>query len=86
MMEGYTGFAGLRTVAAVMEQMPNPLFAQLTGRQLGMVMTACYRAYRDGKTSCGCEVVDGDTIYINALHHLYEMDDIKTLSVAIGSR
>lgn len=86
MMQAYDGFRGDQTVRAVKDQIPSELFAQLTGHQLGLIMSAVNQAYHNGKAACGCEIIDGDAIYINKLGHLYELTDIAKLQLAIGSR
>lgn len=86
MMRAYNGFSGPETVKAVLAQVPAELFAELTGKQLGAIMSAVNQAYHNGKSVCGCEVIDGEAIFINRLGHLYELEDIAKLQLAIGNR
>lgn len=79
MLAAYTGHHGPVTIAAVLEQIPAGLQKQLTGKQLGMVMSCINNAYHNGKAVCGCEIIDGDAIWINALDALVELDDIRKL-------
>lgn len=79
MIDAYTGFKGTATVGAVLAQLPETLKKELTGRQLGLVMTAINQAYHNGKASCGAEVIDGDAIWINSLQALVELDAIHKL-------
>jgi len=51
MMATYKGFSGPRTVEAVLAQIPEDLQGRLTGRELGMVMTAVNTAYHNGRAS-----------------------------------
>lgn len=78
-MVAYDGFKGERTVQAVLTQIPEDLQRQLTGKQLGMVMSAVNKAYHNGKDACGCEIIDGDAIWINSLNALVELSDIKAI-------
>jgi hypothetical protein len=77
-MQTYDGFKGRETVKAILAQIPDSLKQQLTGKQLGLVMSAVNKAYHNGKASCGCKIIDGDAIWINALNGLYDLDDIKS--------
>jgi len=63
MMAAYNGFAGSRTLEAVMAQVPDELWDRLTGRELGIVMTAINASFHKGKASAGAEVVD-DCIWV----------------------
>jgi hypothetical protein len=62
MMTAYNGFKGSNTVNAVLEQIPDELKDQLTGRQLGLVMSAVNSAYHNGRASTGAEVIDAELI------------------------
>jgi len=77
MMAAYDGFAGPDTVEAVKVFVPVALFDQLTGKQLGFVMSAINEAYQAGKASCKCEVIDDDAIWIDQLQALVPIEDIK---------
>lgn len=57
-MSHYAGFAGPATVAAIMDQIPNELQAELTGRQFGLVMQAVNTAYQNGKIAAEREIAE----------------------------
>ena len=78
MIAQYDGHRGPVTVGAVLEGVPNSLM-HLSGRELGIVMSAVNAAYHRGRASCQAEVMDGDAVWIEPLGHLYELSDIATL-------
>jgi len=78
MIAQYNGHRGPITVSAVMEGVPDALM-HLTGRELGMVMSAINAAYHRGRASCHAEVIDGDAVWIEPLGCLYELSDIAAL-------
>jgi hypothetical protein len=63
MMSTYDGFKGERTVESVLSQIPAELQKQLTGKQLGMVMSAVNKAYHNGKASLGGISIEDDCIW-----------------------
>lgn len=67
MMKSYNGFKGNQTIKAVMNQIPNELFKQLTGHELGLVMSAINTAYHNGKADSGAEIIDDCLWYDNKL-------------------
>lgn len=71
---GHRGPVTMSHVSSLVGDIPG-----LTGKQLGMVMSAVNRAYHEGKASCGAEV-DGDWVYINKLEKGYELKDIKRIN------
>lgn len=77
MMSAYNGFTGSKTVEAVKAFVPDELTGKLTGKQLGLVMSAINAAYHSGKASCGCDVIDDDAIWIDQLQALVPIEDIK---------
>jgi len=77
---------GPNTQGAVLAQLPQQLLGTLTSRDIALVCDAINTAYHNGKASCGCEVIDGEAIFINKLGNLYELEDIAKLQLAIGSR
>jgi hypothetical protein len=58
MMAAYTGHHGPVTVEAVLAQIPVELGQKLTGRQLGLVMSAINAAYHNGRASTGAELLE----------------------------
>jgi rubrerythrin len=76
MMAVYNGFKGTNTVNAVLEQIPDELKDQLTGRQLGLVMSAVNSAYHNGRASTGAEVIDGELIWVNHLNMLFDLSEL----------
>lgn len=70
----YNGSKGTQTVQAVLEQIPGELKLTLTGKQLGLVMSVVNKAYHNGKASCGCEVIDGEMVWINKLSRMFSLD------------
>lgn len=79
MLKQYDGFKGYQTISAILDQIPVELKMELTGRQLGFVMGIVNKAYHKGRTSMGAEVIEGDSIWINSLNCLIELNDIKKL-------
>lgn len=57
-MSHYAGFAGPTTVAAIMDQIPKELQAELTGKQLGLVMRAVNTAYQNGRIAAEGEIAE----------------------------
>jgi len=53
MLNAYDGFCGTQTLQAVENQITDELFDRLTGRELGLVMSAINKAYHNGKASLG---------------------------------
>lgn len=64
MMAEYKGFAGSRTVEAVLAQIPEDLQRRLTGRELGMVMSAINAAYHNGRASHGGLDLCDDAVWL----------------------
>ena len=73
MLAHYAGFAGQATIKAIRAQIPQELFIELTGRQLGLVMRAVNQAYHNGRASTGAEMVDNDAVWINGKNKLVEV-------------
>ena len=65
MMRAYDGFfCGSRTVQAVQDGIPEELVSRLTGRELGLVMSAVNAAYHRGKSSLGGLDLCDDAVWI----------------------
>lgn len=71
-LAAYDGFAGAATINAVLSYIPEDLRNQLTGHQLGLVMSAVNRAYHAGRASTGAEMIDGNCVWINSLNRALE--------------
>jgi hypothetical protein len=67
------GFPGPMVVAAVREHLPPELFAELTGRQIGIVMAACNAAFHKGKQAAGAEMIDTDAVWIARLGRIIDL-------------
>lgn len=78
-MYAYNGHHGPVTIQAVLDQIPDELKQRLTGRELGLVMSAINKAYHNGRASCQAAVIDGDAIWIDPLDRLFELADIAKL-------
>lgn len=76
MLVAYDGFRGPQTMAHVSRLVGD--IPGLTGKQLGMAMSAVNRAYHEGKASMGAEV-DGDFVYINKLEKGFGFEVLKRL-------
>ena len=63
-MAAYDGFHGSRTVDAVLAQIPRDLQQRLTGRELGMVMSAVNAAYHNGRASHGGLDLCDDAVWL----------------------
>lgn len=72
MMAAYNGFTGPQTISHVQSFIPEELFSQLTGRQLGLVLSAVNQAYHAGKTSAGAEMLDSNAVWISGLDRVIE--------------
>lgn len=73
MLAAYTGHKGPRTVAAVMDGIPDELMARLSGRELGLVMNAVNNAYHRGRASTGAEVIDANAVFVNHLDRVIDI-------------
>ncbi|MCE5343278.1 MAG: hypothetical protein LLF96_06795 [Eubacteriales bacterium] len=78
-MRAYVGFAGPRTVAAIMERIPETLLSGLTGAQIGMVMNAVNDSYQAGRTSAGAEVIDGEYVWVDCLQRGFDLSELRAL-------
>ena len=65
LIHAYSGFQGTRTLAAVLEQLPEQLVARLTGAELGAVASLLYAAYNKGRASTQASVED-DCVFVGA--------------------
>lgn len=82
MIAQYDGHRGPATVGAVLDGVPHALVVRLTGRELGLVMSAVNAAYHRGRASCRAEVIDDDAVWIEPLGRLYELADIAALPLS----
>lgn len=78
MMAAYDGFKGTQTVQAITEQIPSKLFERLTGKELGLVMSAVNKAYHNGKASAGATIED-DCLWFDG--RLIPVDAIKNIKM-----
>lgn len=67
-------------VNAVFAKIPPNIIGKLTGKELGERMKAINDSFHEGKKSCGAEVVDGESVWIDKLNTMYDLSDIKTLT------
>lgn len=80
MMAAYNGFTGHQTINHITSNIPTELINQLTGKQLGLIMSALNQSYHQGRASKGnVEMIDKSAIWIGALGKIYELDDIKRI-------
>ena len=79
MMSNYDGLAGLRTVEAALAQIPADLQRRLTGKELGMVMSAVNAAYHNGRASARADVINGDYVWVNALKRGYDLSALRAM-------
>jgi len=56
MMIMYNGFKGHATVNHIMSNIPEELINQLTGKQLGLIMSALNKSYHQGKAESTREI------------------------------
>ena len=88
-MAAYQGHKGTATVAAVLAQVPLELRNSLTGRQLGMVMSAVDAAYHNGKAAAGAEMINANCVWITGLNRGLEWDEVgaeyKTVTERINN-
>nr|WP_295684066.1 hypothetical protein [uncultured Lachnoclostridium sp.] len=83
-MEAYDGPTCPSALRAINDLIPEELEDSLTGRQLGLVMTALNQSFYNGKHSTGAELLlDDDCVWINNVG-LYDLKDIKRLPNALG--
>lgn len=67
------GFPGPMVVAAVRDHLLPELYAELTGRQIGIVMVACNAAFHKGKKAAGAEMIDTDAVWIERLGRIIDI-------------
>lgn len=67
MIAAYNGHAGPMTIDAVRQYIPAELYRQLTGTQLGAVMSAINAAYHAGRASTGAEKLDDTAVYVDGV-------------------
>lgn len=72
-LKHYKGHDGPVTLNAVQSLVPDELWGELTGRQLGIVMTAINNAYHKGRASTGAEVVDDHGVWVAHLGKIVEI-------------
>ena len=73
-MANYSGFCGQQTLAAIQAQIPEDICANLTGRQIGQIMTLVDTAYRNGKVATGADMIDDNAVWINKLNRGIEWE------------
>lgn len=78
MLSTYDGFAGTRTLDAILSQIPAELQQRLTGKELGQVMSAVNTSYHNAKAACGAEVVD-DCVWVE--NKLIPLAAIKAITI-----
>ena len=74
MMANYDGFKGPQTVAHVHRIMGD--IPGLTGRQIGLVMSAINRAYHEGRASTGAEMIDSNVVWVNNINRAIEIKEV----------
>jgi hypothetical protein len=72
MMANYNGFAGHQTVSHITSNIPTELLDQLTGKQLGLIMSALNKFYHQGKAESQKEIRE----YIGISHNVTLWDII----------
>jgi hypothetical protein len=88
-MRSYNGHKGNVTINAVMDQIPQELQSILTGKQLGMVMSAVNSAYHNGRASLkGLDLID-DCVWLpwgGDAGQLVPIAALKSISIDQGPR
>jgi len=79
-IENFGGFKGRETINHILSFIGAELRVCLTARELGLVMRAIDKAYREGRLSCGASIIDGDAVWIESLKNMYDLDDIRKLT------
>lgn len=74
-LDNYKGFKGESTINAITERVPDELIEKLTARQIALVMSTISKAYNDGKTSAGAEMIDNNAVYINNIGKVIEWNE-----------
>jgi len=88
MLSAYDGHTGPVTMAAVKAHIPDELWGRLTGREIGLVMSAVNSAYHAGRASKGgLDLVDGDAVWLpwggpDGKGQLVEVETIKGLDLS----
>jgi len=78
-MAAFDGHKGQRTISHIKKIIGKELCDRLTGRELGLVMSAVNRAYHEGRASTGAEVIDGSYVWVNCLDKGYDIDVLQRL-------
>jgi hypothetical protein len=78
-LKAYDGFKGGATVEHIKKLIGKELTDKLTGHELGLVMSAVNRAYQEGKSSTGAEVVDGEYVWVNCIDKGIDLDVLRRL-------
>lgn len=74
-VEKYKGFKGSSTINAITERVPDELIEHLNSDQIALIMSAINKAYQDGKTSTGAEMIDNNAVYINNIGKVIEWNE-----------
>lgn len=72
MVKLYQGFKGPSTLSAIIDQIPEVFFKELTSKQLALVMETINSAYHKGKADAGAEIIDINAVYISKLERIIE--------------
>ena len=67
MRKNYDGFQGPRSFDAVRSQLPTELLETCTGKQLGLIMGAINKAFHNGRSETGAEIIDGSGLWISTI-------------------
>lgn len=68
-------FKGSSTVSAIMEQVPEQLIKNLSSKDLAIVIESVNKAYHNGRTSTGAEMIDTNCVWVNGINKMIEWNE-----------
>lgn len=74
MLKSFNGHTGAETLSHIKELLGNDL-NHLSGKDLGLVMSAINRAYHEGRASTGAEMIDSNAVWIESLGKVIEWEE-----------
>ncbi len=73
---------GVTTTSAVLGYVPSSISDKLTADEYALLLNCINKAYHDGKSSAGAEMVDSNAVWINSLQAVIEWDKNEHLKIS----
>lgn len=90
MMAAFNGFHGSVVISEIMSRIPAELLERLTGREIGLVMSAMNASYHAGRAATGAEVIDSTVddgaVWVNCLNRAIAWKDDQSGDVISEDR